>query len=117
LIPGESPEAVRQELIDLISDLDSIEMDAPYVVSSGFEEPLDSPIFGKLEHCCSIHNSNLERIKASYATHAPFYRDLNIPTLVFGPGSIERAHTHGEYVELDQVEQVVNIVKSFLTAS
>ena len=37
-----------------------------------------------------------------------------IPSIVFGPGSIDRAHTADEYVELDQVEQAAEFQKRFL---
>jgi acetylornithine deacetylase len=117
LIPGESAEDVRLELLNLVKDLDSIEMEAPYVVSNGYEEPQDSMAFQRLGSCCLKHKVNLEKLTASYATHAPFYRDLNIPTLVFGPGSIERAHTDNEYVELDQVDQVSKIIESLMLHS
>jgi acetylornithine deacetylase len=73
--------------------------------------------FQRLGSCCLKHKVNLEKLTASYATHAPFYRDLNIPTLVFGPGSIERAHTDNEYVELDQVDQVSKIIESLMLHS
>lgn len=114
LIPGETAEEVREELLSLIVDLDSIEMEAPYVVSNGYEEPQGSLAFQRLGSCCLKHQVKLEQHTASYATHAPFYRDLNIPTLVFGPGSIERAHTDEEYVELDQVEKVSGIISTLL---
>lgn len=114
LIPGESAEEVRKELIDTIKDLEDIEIDAPYVVSNGFEEPQGSIVFERLGSCCLKHQVELKQLTAAYATHAPFYRDLNIPTLVFGPGSIERAHTDSEYVELNQVDKASNIIQSLL---
>jgi len=117
LIPGEDPEVVRAELLDLVKDMDAIEVSAPYVCSRGFEEPANSPLLAKLSKCCALHQQPLMKTIAPYGTHAPFYRDLNIPTLVFGPGSIERAHTHCEYVELDQVDKVSRIIMSFLSSN
>ena len=37
-----------------------------------------------------------------------------IPSIVFGPGSIDRAHTVDEYVELDQVEQALEFQRRFI---
>jgi len=37
-----------------------------------------------------------------------------IPSIVFGPGSIDRAHTADEYIELDQVEQALEFQRRFL---
>jgi acetylornithine deacetylase len=33
-----------------------------------------------------------------------------IPTIVFGPGSIEQAHTADEYVEIDQVGRAARLL-------
>ena len=37
-----------------------------------------------------------------------------IPSIIFGPGSIERAHTTNEFVEIDQVEKALEFYRRFL---
>jgi acetylornithine deacetylase len=37
-----------------------------------------------------------------------------IPTIIFGPGSIDRAHVAAEYVEIDQVEQAAEFHRRML---
>lgn len=46
---------------------------------------------------------------APYATNGGFYSQLNLPCVVFGPGSIAQAHTADEFIELAQVEQAVEV--------
>ena len=41
---------------------------------------------------------------AAFATDAGLFDDAGLPGVVFGPGSIEQAHTAREWVALDQVE-------------
>jgi acetylornithine deacetylase len=37
-----------------------------------------------------------------------------IPSIVIGPGSIDRAHAAVEYVELDQVQQAEEFFRQFI---
>jgi acetylornithine deacetylase len=54
-----------------------------------------------------------ERIGAAYATNAAFLAAAGVPTVVFGPGSIEQAHTADEWITLDQVHQAAEIFYRF----
>jgi acetylornithine deacetylase len=45
----------------------------------------------------------------AYATDAPFFSSLGIPTVVFGPGSLAQAHTDEEWISLDQLEQAAEV--------
>ncbi|MGL6072681.1 MAG: M20 family metallopeptidase [Fimbriiglobus sp.] len=48
-----------------------------------------------------------------YGTDASSLAEAGIPTIVFGPGSIDQAHTHDEYLELDQLHQAIEILVHF----
>jgi acetylornithine deacetylase len=39
----------------------------------------------------------------AYGSDGTHIRQLGIETIIFGPGSIDQAHTECEYVEVDQV--------------
>lgn len=45
-----------------------------------------------------------------YATNAGIYSQANIPCVVFGPGSIEQAHTCDEWIALDELEQATRFL-------
>ena len=54
---------------------------------------------------------------AAFATDAGLFDDAGLPGVVFGPGSIEQAHTAREWVALDQLERATRFfVKLFETA-
>ena len=45
-----------------------------------------------------------------YACDSPFYvNDANIPTLIFGPGSIDQAHTYDEWIDIQQLVDVTGV--------
>ena len=41
------------------------------------------------------------------ACDAPIFGKFNIPTIVWGPGSLEQAHTENEYIDLSEVQQYI----------
>jgi acetylornithine deacetylase len=51
----------------------------------------------------------------AFGTDAGVFAAAGIPGVVMGPGSIVRAHTAREYVELDQVEQMTEFFTQLLT--
>ena len=54
---------------------------------------------------------------AAFATDAGLFDDAGLPGVVFGPGSIEQAHTAREWVAVDQVERATRFfVKLFESA-
>ena len=52
----------------------------------------------------------------AFGTDAGVFAQHALPGVVIGPGSIERAHTAEEYVELDQVETAVDLFTAILEA-
>ena len=50
----------------------------------------------------------------AFATEAPFLQQLGMDTIVLGPGSIDRAHQPDEYMELNQVQPCINLLKAFI---
>ncbi len=51
-----------------------------------------------------------------YGTDAAFLCAGGIPTVVFGPGSIEQAHTADEWIAADQLDGAVEILTSWIHA-
>jgi succinyl-diaminopimelate desuccinylase len=50
----------------------------------------------------------------AFGTDAGLFARAGIPSLVLGPGSIQRAHTDAEYVEIDQLERMVGVFEQLL---
>jgi acetylornithine deacetylase/succinyl-diaminopimelate desuccinylase-like protein len=54
-------------------------------------------------------------VGVAYTTHAPRFAATGMPTVVFGPGSIEQAHTKDEWIATEQLEKATQILLHFLT--
>ena len=67
------------------------------------------PFVSQMTEACGVVTGVREAGTAPYATNAGFFSQRNIPCIVFGPGSIAQAHTAGEFIELSQVEQAVDV--------
>ncbi|MFT5482541.1 MAG: acetylornithine deacetylase [Halieaceae bacterium] len=50
----------------------------------------------------------------AFATEAPYMQQLGMEALVCGPGSIDRAHQPDEYMELEQVQPAIDLLKGFI---
>ena len=50
-----------------------------------------------------------ELIGVPYGTDAPAIAACGIPTIVFGPGSIDQAHTDDEWLDLEELSRAVEI--------
>ncbi len=50
----------------------------------------------------------------AFATEAPYMQQLGMDAIVCGPGSIDRAHQPDEYIELDQINPAVNLLREFI---
>lgn len=71
-------------------------------------------------------NENSELVKAceelsgrasesvAFATEAPFMQQLNMQTLILGPGSINQAHQPDEFIPLNQLEPAVKILQRLI---
>ena len=50
----------------------------------------------------------------AFATEAPFLSGLGLETIIMGPGSIDQAHQPDEYIELNQLEPTVAIIRALI---
>jgi acetylornithine deacetylase/succinyl-diaminopimelate desuccinylase-like protein len=56
-------------------------------------------------------------LAARYGTNASIYAAADVPSVVFGPGSIAQAHTVDEWIELDQVALAAAILTDTVAAA
>lgn len=58
--------------------------------------------------------SGQEATAVAFATEAPFLSQLGMETIVMGPGSIDQAHQPNEYIELNQLEPTIGIIRRLI---
>jgi len=55
--------------------------------------------------------SEPENEVVSFGTEAGLFQEIGIPAAVWGPGSIEQAHTADEYIELSELEACLDVLE------
>ncbi len=67
----------------------------------GLDVPADSPAAALVARLLP----EVRSIKVAYGTEAGFFSELQIPTVVCGPGSMSQGHQPDEYIEAEQLGQ------------
>jgi acetylornithine deacetylase len=113
VVPGESPEAARREVIERIAAACGdarIDHDEPFLESAGLQPMSDRTWFERLAAAASGKGVASRQIAARYGTNASVFAAARVPSVVFGPGSIGQAHTADEWIELAQVDTAADIL-------
>ncbi|RMD91385.1 MAG: M20 family peptidase [Calditrichaeota bacterium] len=109
ILPDETLEQAQNELVARLPDDINYEISEPLVWANGLDSTYNASVVQRLQQAAAPICGLRPVTTANYATDAGVYHQAGIPTVVFGPGSIEQAHTSGEFVELQQVETAVKI--------
>lgn len=119
LLPGERAENVLAHYSSLLETLarDHPTLDAvaepPMLVDEAFETPVDSPAIRTASSVLSSLGLEPSPCGVPFGSDASKLSRQGVPSFIFGPGSIDRAHAADEYVELDQVEQAFQFYREF----
>ena len=74
--------------------------------------PLDDRLSEKAASFVSKVTGRNSREVVSFGTDAGYFSDVGYSTVVFGPGSISRAHAPDEYVTLNELNEGVVFIKN-----
>jgi acetylornithine deacetylase/succinyl-diaminopimelate desuccinylase family protein len=117
LLPGETAvsavDAYRQ-LLTSIPDIRAYVEEPLLLVDEGLDTPSDSTVMQVAGQVLRELALDPTPAGVPFGCDASKLSRAGIPSIVFGPGSIDRAHTVDEYVELDQVEQAYQFQKRFI---
>lgn len=122
LLPGETPGAVLRHYAAMLDglkcdhpDLDAV-LEPPILVDEALETQPDADVVRVA--CETLQQMGLDSSPAGvpFCSDASKLSRAGVPTIIFGPGSIDRAHVADEYVEIDQVERAVEFYRRFLLA-
>jgi len=82
----------------------AVTVEPPFVDSSAMDVPEDAAVVTEMRAVCAERGLSDHVLGVPYGSDATkMVNDGGIPTIVFGPGSIDQAHAIDEYVEIDQV--------------
>ncbi|MHB0956448.1 MAG: M20 family metallopeptidase [Pirellulaceae bacterium] len=113
LIPEEDPDAARHHVLDWLAKhvpcADRLRHDPPFLVSRGLSDRRNSEFAERLAQVIRQQGHAAQCSGVPYGTNAPFFAATNVPTVVFGPGSIAQAHTAAEWIAIDQLHAAVEV--------
>jgi acetylornithine deacetylase len=116
LLPSESPtdvyEGVRRFMTECLGE-HSVFHDPPFLVSPGLPVGPNEALAAELSQCVRQRGGRGQCRGVPFGTDAGALAAAGVPSVVFGPGSIDQAHTDDEWVEVDQLQQAVEILTDF----
>ncbi|HEX6591703.1 MAG TPA: acetylornithine deacetylase [Moraxellaceae bacterium] len=113
-LPGMVMDELRQQIRERLAPLAprfgvSIAVDPLFAGTPSMETPADSPLVRAVERLTG-HSAEA----AAFGTEGPFFRQLGMDALVFGPGAIEQAHQPDEFIRLDSIKPTVEVLKGLI---
>ncbi len=113
LMPQECPQEAYQQVADYLARDAAIQEPAvhepPSMLGQALPDTENRTLAEQLARVTRKLAGGCRLIGVPYATDAAFFAAASVPTVVFGPGSIEQAHTADEWISLDQLEQAAEI--------
>jgi acetylornithine deacetylase len=121
LLPGESVAAVLARYQAVLDGLkarhpgfDGFMEDPPMLVDEALETTPESPVVQVASRVLGELGLDGTAAGVPYGSDASKLSRQGVPSIVFGAGSIDRAHAAVEYVETDQVVQAFEFFRSFI---
>ncbi|WP_166257195.1 acetylornithine deacetylase [Marinobacter salicampi] len=113
-LPGMAMDELRQAILNEIQPVASrrglqLAFEPLFDGVPPFETPADAEL---VKVCERLTGHKAEAV--AFATEAPWLQQLNLETLVLGPGSIDQAHQPDEFLDLAQIDPGVKILKQLI---
>lgn len=115
LIPGENIRDVYREYETLVRRLGAA-MDSPMLEDEPLDTPPGAPVVQLASSVLRSIGLNPEPVGVPYGSDASKLSQAGVPSILFGPGSIDQAHAAVEYVDCGQVEQAVAFYRGMMEA-
>jgi acetylornithine deacetylase/succinyl-diaminopimelate desuccinylase-like protein len=121
LLPGERAVEViahYQSVLDAMKivhpGFDAFIEAPPLLVDEALSTPADAAVVQCAQQVLRGLGLNEQPCGVPYGSDASKLSRAGIPSIIFGPGSIDQAHVADEYVEIAQVEQAAAFYRQFI---
>jgi acetylornithine deacetylase len=113
-LPGMEMDELRQQIRHRLAPLAPqhgviLTVEPIFAGVGSMETPADSPLIQLAERLTG-HSAGA----AAFGTEGPFFRQLGMDALIFGPGGIEQAHQPDEFIELSNIKPTVQVLKELI---
>ena len=115
LLPGEASAITRQRLLDYMAAAVEFELEhePPYMEGPSLSDRDNGPLAEQLSAVVEAVAGRCRQMGMPCCTNAPFYAATGTPTVIFGPGFLEQAHTADEWLPVEQLLQATEILYQF----
>ncbi len=119
LLPGEIPRQAYDHLVAYIAASIkqrvqrpgiTIEHEQPSIESSGLDDTHNRAWAEQIAAVAQAIEIPAKLVGVPYGTDASVFASNGIPSVVFGPGSIDQAHTRDEWLAIDQLNQATEVL-------
>lgn len=117
LLPGETAEDAHAQCREaLLKELPGTEFEMlpPSMADEGMETPADAAVVKTASRVLVSMGLDGEPAGVTFGCDCTKLSRAGIPSIIFGPGSVEQAHTDDEYIEVAQVESALEFYRQFL---
>ena len=123
LLTRNSPVESSKAFMDLVNDRLRtfaekngilLEISGDYLLTDGLNTPTDEPVALAAFETLREHGYPGNMVGKPYGTDAFLMRGVNIPTIVFGPGSENDCHTPDESISLEEVERASYVLADIM---
>lgn len=122
LVPGEEPQEVWksycrfvERLRDSIPDFDAV-VEEPMLQDLPLETAESEPVAVIASKALAGLGLNPDAAGVPYGSDASKLARAGVPSIVFGPGSIDQAHAAGEFVDCEEVRKACEFYRQFILA-
>lgn len=117
LIPGEKPAEAVRHVVDYIAQATghdgAIEHEQPFLIGFGLSDDSNGPLAERMVAAAGEARIDCRPVGVPFGTNAAAIGAAGVPSVVFGPGSIDQAHTADEWLALDQLVQASEALYRF----
>lgn len=118
LLPGEEGRAAYEHVLaylrQAIKRPVDIEHEHPYLLGTTLSDRDNGDVAERLAATLRRVLGRGKKIGVSFGTNASRTSAAGVPTVVFGPGSIDQAHTADEWLSIEELEKASNVLYEFL---
>jgi acetylornithine deacetylase len=119
VLPLEDPQAALDHCLNYLrshlgEDAEKIVHATPFLMTRGLADTNNGDLAERRGGAIRQHGHGGRRIRLPFGYDAPHFADTGCPTVVFGPGSIDQAHTADEWLDRDQLRTAADVLYDFL---
>ncbi|MBL9094286.1 MAG: M20 family metallopeptidase [Planctomycetaceae bacterium] len=120
VLPNEKAPEARQKIIDWLNAqedlkplLPSIEQEPAFISGFSLSDEKNGALADRLAEVSKRITGRGRKIGVPYGTDASRIAAADVPSVVFGPGSIDQAHTCDEWLPLQELPQAAEVLYEF----